>query len=899
MDGWRWYYKFRLRIRTLFRRSQVERELDEEFRFHLDQRIEQEIARGLPLEEARRVAIRAMEGIEQQKEDCRDMRGLNLIEDVRRDLRYAVRSIRRAPGSAAVAVLSLALAIGVNTAVFSVVNTLILHDLRVARPHELVEIGQVSDSGRGNFSYPVFERIRDENTVLSGVCAVSSGALQATLADAVVQPKGRFVSGAFFEVLGVAAVLGRVLSPDDDRPGGTNGPTVAVIAHGLWQREFGGDPAVIGKTLTIDGIPFTIVGVLPRTFQGLVVGRPDDFFIPLGSEPFLHRNSWLGRPQFGWLSIVGRLKPGISRDTAKADLEVIFARFVEHVVSRSADPGWRRQIRSRRLTVDSARSGLSATRREYSKPVLLLMGAVGLVLLIACANVANLLLARGLARNREVGIRLALGASSGRLVRQLLTEAAVLGLLGGAIGLAFATWAMQAIAAFMGVADPTVSFDIALDSRVLAFTAVICLGSALLAGLVPALRAVRSRVAPGGTGDHCNTLDVSRTATLWTRTLVAGQVALSLLLLTGTSLLIASLWNLRTFDAGFDREHVLLMGLDPAKGGHTGERRLAYYRQVLDHIRSIPGVQGAGLSLITPISGALFDLSFSVEGRPRETHEMVYVNDVSDGYFTAMGTRILLGREFTPQDGPNSVPVAVINEALWRRYFPAENPIGQRIRLGRRDVLEIVGVVGNAKYVSLREEDHPTVYVHALQGARDVGGLTLAVRTYGDPAAFLSTVRRELQSIAAAVPITRVATLAEQIDRSLAMERLMTRLLGAFAFLALLLAMVGLYGVLAYAVTRRTGEIGIRLALGATRGDVLWSVLRESWMLVAIGVAIGVPASLAATRFLSSWLYGVTPTDPWTLAGVVVCLFIVALAAASQPARRAMRVDPLVALRYE
>lgn len=646
--------------------------------------------------------------------------------------------------------------------------------------------------------------------------------------------------------------------------------------------------------------PFTIVGVLPRTFQGLVVGRPDDFWIPLGSEPLLHRNSWLGRPEFGWLSIVGRLKPGISREAAKADLKVIFARFVEHVVSRSADPGWRRQIRSRRLAVESARSGLSATRREYSKPVLLLMGAVGLVLLIACANVANLLLARGLARNREVGIRLAVGASNGRLVRQLLTEAAVLGLLGGAIGLAFATWAMQAIAAFMGVADPTVSLDIALDSRVLAFTAVICLGSALLAGLVPALRAVRSHIAPGGIRDHGNMPDVSRTATLWTRTLVAGQVALSLLLLTGTSLLIASLWNLRTFDAGFDREHVLLMGLDPAKGGFSGERRLVYYRQVLDHIRSIPGVQGAGLSLITPISGALFDLSFSVEGRrPRETHEMVYVNDVSDGYFATMGTRLLLGREFTPQDGPESVPVAVVNEALWRRYFPSENPVGQRIRLGGRDVLEIVGVVGNAKYVSLREEDHPTVYVHALQGARDVGGLTLAVRTFGDPAALLSTVRRQVQSIAAAVPITRVATLAEQIDRSLARERLMARLLGAFAFLALLLAMVGLYGVLAYGVTRRTGEIGIRLALGATRGDVMWSVLRESWMLVATGVAIGVPISLAATRLLSSWLYGVTATDPWTMACVVGCLFIVAPAAASQPARRAMRVDPIAALRYE
>jgi predicted permease len=503
-----------------------------------------------------------------------------------------------------------------------------------------------------------------------------------------------------------------------------------------------------------------------------------------------------------------------------------------------------------------------------------------------------------MARRREISLRLAIGASRGRVVRQLLTESAALGLIGGAAGFAFATWSTRLIAAFMADGDPAISFDIAPDGRVLLFTAVISLGSALLAGLAPALRAARTNVTHGR-GSDARTLNVSRTATLWTRVLIATQVALSLLLLTSASLLVTSLRNLREFDAGFDRDHVLLMGLNPSKGGYTGDRRLEYYRQVLERARNAPGVSAAGLSLITPISGGGVDLSFGVAGRPREPGAIVYVNDASDGYFAAMGTTLLLGRDFVPGDRPNSTPVAVINDALSRRYFKTQSPIGQHVTVGNRGELEIIGVVANAKYLSLREEDHPTIYVNALQKPDEPWGLTLAVRTSGDPASLATAIRRDVQAVAATVPIAQPSTLSAQIDRSLVKERLMTRILGAFAVLALLLASVGLYGVLGYAVTRRTNEIGIRMALGATRGTVLWSVLRESWTLVAIGVAIGVPAALALTRLLSSFLYGVTPRDPWVLSGAVACLFVVALAAASQPAWRAVRVDPLVALRYE
>jgi predicted permease len=371
-----------------------------------------------------------------------------------------------------------------------------------------------------------------------------------------------------------------------------------------------------------------------------------------------------------------------------------------------------------------------------------------------------------------------------------------------------------------------------------------------------------------------------------------------LLLLVGASLLVTSLQNLRTFDPGFDRDRVLMIGLKPGSVGYTGDRGLAYYRQVLERARSTPGVRAAGLALFTPMGGASVDLSFGVEGRPAEPGAIVYVNDVSDGYFTAMGTTLLLGRDFALHDHSDSTPVVIINDALSRRYFNTENPIGRRVRLGPQTGLEIVGVVENAKYESLREEDHPTAYVHALQ-KRDRGSLTLTVKTAGDPVSFAAGIRDEVRAVAAGVPITETSVLSAQIDRSLGKERLMTRVLGAFAALALLLASVGLYGVLGYAVTRRTNEIGIRMALGATRGTVLWSVLRESWTLVAIGVAIGIPAALALTRLLSSLLYGVTPTDPWVLSLAVTCLFVVALAAALRPAWRAVRVNPLVALRYE
>lgn len=883
----------RLRIRSLFSSRRVEKELDAELRDHLERQIEFNLAAGMSPADAWQAARREFGNVPLIREQVRDTRRVTWIDDLRRDLAYALRSMRRAPGFTAVAALSLALAIGANSAIFSLVNVLMLRDLPVSRPGELVELGRLAQGTVGNFSYPFYERVRDHNTVFSDVVTMSRGTVRADVDAATRQPLGRFVSGNFFQALGVSPVAGRLLSAEDDRSDAAEGATLAVIGYRLWQGEFGSDPAIAGKTLKVDGVPFTIVGVLPRSFEGMIVGRPDDFFIPIASEPRLRRTSLLRLPQANWLAIVGRLKSGVSRKRAKANLDVLFAREIEDSVSRSGDA----RLREHRLIVDSARAGLAEPRRELSRPVFLLMAAVALVLLIACANVVNLLLTRGIARRGEIGLRLAIGASRGRLVRQLLTESTVLGLIGGAVGLAIATWGARLIARFIADGDPTISFDIAPDGRVVLFTGVIALGSALIAGVVPAIRAARTQVTPGMRDDR-RVLNGGRPATLWTRALIAAQVALSLLLLTGATLLITSLQNLRSFDAGFDRD-VLLMGLDPGRSGYNGEQRLEYYRQVLERARSITAVRAAGLALLIPVGGGGVDMSFRIEGQPRDPNAIVYINNVSDGYFAAMGTRLLSGRDFGSQDTPSSTPVAVINQVLARRYFGTASPLGRRVTVGNRGTVEIVGVVANAKYISLREKDHPTVYVHAFQSGEDLWGLTLAVSTSGAPQPLASAIRRDIQAVAGTVPVAPGQSLSTHIDRSLVTERLITRILSAFAALALLLASVGLYGVLGYWVTRRTNEIGIRLSLGARRGAILWSVMRQSWTLVAIGAGFGVPAALALTRLLSSLLYGVTPTDPWVLCGAVASLFAVALVAALQPAWRAMRVDPLVALRFE
>ena len=890
----------RLRLRSLLRGGRVERELQDELRDHLERQIAAHQAAGLAFADARAKALREFGNVGLVQEQVRDTRRVGWVEDLLRDLSYALRSMRRAPGFTAVAALSLAAAIGANTTVFSLVNTLILRGLPVDRPRELVELGKETSAGPGNFSYPLYERMRDHANSFSDAVAVSSPTLRVDDDGSDEPLLGRWVSGNFFETLGVRPALGRLLTPADDFVDAT----AAVIGYGLWQRRFGGDGSVIGKTLSIGGpaiggpaapsgaATFTVVGVAARGFDGLTVGRSDDFYLPIAAEPRGGPRSLLRSPNAGWLKVVGRLKAGVSREAALAEAEVIYARYLDDAASVMAADEVRRQ-RAQRVTVESARAGLAGPRLEFEGPVLLLMGAVGLVLLVACANVINLLLARGLTRRGEIGVRLAIGASRGRLVRQLLAESALLGLLGGSLGLLAAVWGTPRIATLMANEDPAIAYDVAPDAAVLLFTAVVSLGCTIVSGLVPAFRV--SRQGPPSLRVDAGAREAGGAMTAWSRGLIAGQVALSLLLLAGALLLLATLRNLRTGDFGFDRDAVLTIRVEPGRAGFTRERRLAYLRDVLERVRAVPGVRHAALSVGMPALTSGIDSSVSLAGEPRNSDASAFVNLVTDGYFAATGTRLLRGRDFGSRDVPGGTPAAIVNDVLARRHFGEQSPIGRRIDVGVLGVLEIVGVVETTKYESLRESDSPAVYGHVFQSANQFS-VNLVLKT--DTLDVGAAIRRAVQDVAP-VPVGPASTLSSQIDRTLVRERLIARVLGAFAIIALVLAAVGLYGLLAYTVGRRTNEIGVRFALGATRADVLRPVLAESAKLAALGVAIGVPAALSLTRLLESRLYGVEPTDPRVLGGAALCLFFVAQLAALVPAWKASRVNPLVALRHE
>jgi predicted permease len=876
----RWMDKLRLRARSLLRKNRIERELTDELRFHLEQQIEENLASGMSLPEARYAARRSVGGIEQFKEECRDMRGVHWIENLLQDTRYAIRMLAKSPGFTAVAVLSLALGIGANTAIFSVVNAILLRLLPVDQPRQLVEL-HVSWPGQteppaGGFSYPLFERFRERNQVLNGILTVSKTTLRATIGNDASAAEGRYVSDNFYPLLGVRPALGRTIANGDEG--------VVVINYGLWQRAYGGDPSVIGRKLMVEEKPLTIIGVTEQRFSGIQAGSPHDFSVPIAAEPQLRRNSWLRNHNYGWLTIVGRLNPGQSPREANAHLNVIYKQYLIERSEKIPDGHGRQQYRSQTIATTPASSGLSQLRDQYSKPLLILMAVTGAVLLIACVNLANLLLARSAARRGELGVRLALGASRSRLVRQLMTEALLLCALGAGVGLVFARWTSAFLLTFL----PSVQLDVHPDTRVLGFTGVVSVMASLIFGLMPALRATQDvKVRSGG-----------RLRSVF----IVSQVALSLILVIGAALFIATLRNLETLDPGFRRDRVLLATVNPGKAGYKDAHLLIFYRQLLERLNQAPRVSAASLSMMTPIAGGSVTYSVTVEGyaaRPDEENA-AYLNRVSPRYFETMGTPVLLGRDFNVHDlGPESPPVALINETMARYYFRDANPIGRHVKLGQDPPAEIIGVVKDAKYVSLRETVPRTVYVSCLRSSENNGSLTLEVQTLGDPLAAAGVVRDAVGALDRNVPVSGFLAFSKRVGESLLQEQLMATLSGLFGGLALLMACIGLYGVLAYAVAQRTREIGIRFALGARPAAVVSLVLREMLLLVAIGVAIGIPATLALGRFIASLLYGLNPGDPWMLSAATGLLFAVAALAAYLPARRASRVDPMQALRYE
>ena len=878
------------RLRALLRIRAAEREIDEELQFHIERQAELYIRQGMAPDEARRRARIEFGGVEQVKEECREARGWALVESFGQDVRYAARVLAKSPGFTAVAVLSLALGIGANTAIFSLLDTAMFQTLPVKHPEQLVSfVVRMQPYGwRSNVPAEYFEEAARSPRGFSGVFAFDRSWMMVRTDGGSERVMGQLVSGQFYATLGEHAFLGRAISAEDDRD--ADRALVAVLSYSYWVRRFGGDPAVLGRNIFVNSRPATIIGVTAPGFVAAERGFSPDVTIPLGKP----------QPRFEvWA--MARLKPGVTADQAGAEADEAYQRVLEMIRPRLKNyrASEREHILSERGGVmrDDKGGGLHALQ-HYAEPLPVLLGLAGLVLLIGCANIANLLLARSAARASEIGLRLAIGAGRARLVRQLLTESALLSAAGGILGVCFAFWAHHGLVALLMDESSASALDFTLDLHVLAFTAGVSILTTLLFGLAPAIRSTRVEVVSAlkREGRRGGRLRLGTA-----KALIVAQVTASLLLLVGAGLLVRTLRNLYTLDAGFNPESVLLMSADAEQGGYKGAQIPALHRELIRRVEAIPGVVSASTANNVVFGAGGWNKTVWVQGRPAEEKQHADDNVVGPGFFRTVGVPLLLGREFTLQDSAEAPKVAIVNEAFARRYWPGENPIGRRFGdMGAASAgkYEVIGVVKDAKYGSLRERARPTVY-NALLQTGDDERVVLHVRTRGNPALMISRLREEIRAINKNLPVFDVRTLDDQVDRSLRRDRMMAALSGFFGLLALLLTAVGLYGVIAYGVARRTSEIGIRIALGASRSALLTMVVRETLLLVVAGACLGVPVALASTGVLKKMLFGITPTDPLTVTGAVVVLVMVGAAAGFVPARRAAALDPSAALRCE
>jgi putative ABC transport system permease protein len=899
-----------LRLRALFKGTAVDREIDDELRFHMDRQIESYKRAGLDdVEAARRVRLE-FGGVDQIKEEYRDALGVRILDDLWRDLRLAIRSLAATPVVSLVAGLSLALGIGANTAIFSIINGLLLRPLPVERPDRLVLLlSNPSVNPSSPWSNPVWEQIRDHHADLfETTFAFSRRTTRFNLAQGGQTDfvDGIYASGQYFEGLRVRPIRGRSFTVEDDRrEGGPSGP-VAVISFALWQRRFGGSPDVIGKVQTVDRVPFTIVGVIPPDFFGTDVGSMADVILPIGTEPLIRgRDSMLDRVTTSSLLMMARLKDGQTVIQAEQAMRAVQPQIREATMPTNV----RAEVRTRYLAtpfgVQPAAGGPSAMRSRYRQPLLVIMTVVALVLLVASANVANLFLARAAARRHEFSVRLALGASRWRLAHQQLVESLVLSAAGCVVGLVMAKWASALLIRELSTQANSVFLDTHLDWRVLTFTASVASAVALIFGTVPALRASRTEPIEAIRERGRSTVGLSRLDV--GAALVAGQVALSLVLVVAAGLFIRTFTTLATLNVGFDRDPVLLVRLDVPPTSTDPSQRSALYERVAATVRAAPGAAHAAISEITPVSGMITDDYVEVENGPplAPPQNITCRNVITPDWFTTYGTRLLAGRDFNDRDQVASPPVAIVNETFARRFLPGGNPLGRRIRNPSsapgetRPWITVVGVVADATYLSLREVVPATMYVPLAQQdvTRSFSFVSLSVRAAnGSPATLVRGVAAAIARVDPDIAIT-FTPLRQQVDAALVQERIMAMLSGFFGTLALLLAGIGLYGVTAYAVARRRTEIGIRIALGAIPGSVVQLVVARVAMLVGIGAVAGTAASLWLSRFVATLVYGVEPSDPTTLVGATVVLAAVATAAASFPAARAARIDPAAVLR--
>jgi predicted permease len=864
-------------------RSRRNQELDEEIQAHLAMAVRDRIERGQQLRSAERAALREFGNRALIQETTREIWGWNSLERLWLDVRYAIRGMRRAPAFTAIAVLSLALGIGANTAIFSLIDALMLRWLPVREPQQLL---QVKTSGPvDSLSYPIVRLLTDQKEIFSGVAGFSGWPFNVDSAGWISKVPGAMVTGGFYETLGLNAVAGRLLAPEDDQPGA---PLVAVISHGYWKRQFAGSPEAIGRPIRLNGVPVTIVGVSPPGFTGANVGEIADITTPVAALAQLSPESagLLGPGNF-WLRVLVRPQQPISVFQVKDRLAAVWPKISERAVS----PGWsldrKKSITGAVFEFGPGGTGWTYLREMFRKPLLVLMGVVVLVLLIACANVANLLLARAAARRKEIAVRLAIGAGRGRIIRQLLAESTLLSFLGAEFGLVLAWLSSRLLVNTISNGRMPIVFDLAPNWHILGFTSAVAIATGLLFGLAPAFHTTAvgpSTILKEGAS--------SRSQTRLLSSLVSIQVALSLLLLIAAGLFVRTLQNLQNVDPGFRREGVLLVDLEG--------RRTAFPQELLDAVQRVPGVVLASISTHTPLSGSTWSEPAVPKGQPVPQRDNAYFIGAGPQFFDTMQTPLLAGRAFSEHDTGNTPTVAIVNEVFARRHFPNRNPVGEHLSaiVRRRPAdLEIVGMVKNSSLRGLRAAPPPTVYVSYFQLSGDLPS-TLEIRASGSLGQVASAIRRELQPKLPGTPV-EVRALSAQVDASMVQERMMTTLAGGFAMLALILACIGLYGLLNYSVAQRTRDIGIRMALGSQRNRLLGREVKSAVQLVIFGIALGLPAAWAASRWVKSLLYGLSPTDPATIAGAAILLTAAALVAAYLPARRAACVDPMTALRHE
>jgi len=905
------------------RRRDKERELREELQFHLDEEAEAKLADGASTQEARWAARRELGNLTLLRENTRSAWGWTLVEQFGQDLRYALRTMSASKSFSLLAILTLALGIGANTAIYSFMDSILLRSLPVADPESLAVLnwhlskatrsvvhgisGSTHDDNGGTtagiFPYPAFELLKkSSDSVFSSLFAYyPTREVNLMVKGQAEQASGEYVSGDYFRGLAVLPAAGRAIIPDDDRTGAA---PVAVLSFAYSQKRFGDAFSAAGQSILINNIPFTVAGVAPPGFFGVDPAAAPDFYLPLHTNILLavaHRGinseGYLDQNYY-WIEMMARLRPGVNLVQARAALGPVFHQWVATTASNDQE---RADLPA--LVITEGASGLDNLRRRYSKPLYVLLSMVALILAIACANIANLLLARAAARRREIAVRLSMGAGRFRVIRQLLTESLLLASIGGAVGVLLAVWGIRVLTVLLanGREDFTLHPD--LNWHVLAAAVALSMLTGLMFGLAPALQATRVDVMPalketraGQPGRRKKRLSLSHA-------LVILQIAISLLMLVGAGLFVRTLQNLQAIQLGFNHENLLLFQMNARQAGHKDPEIVTFFSDLQKRFGAIPGVRDVAMSHYPMIGHGTWGNPVAPIGKEPVPNITDHILMTGPGFFTAMQIPILAGREIDQRDQPGSPPVAVINEVFAKTNFGDQNPLGQRISIRREPPfkeMEVVGIARNARYGSLKGDFPPVVYLPFNQGTYvPLDEMTFALRTSGDPLRYVNTVREIVRQADPRVPVTSVKTEAAQVDQIMNQEIVFARLCSAFAILALVIACVGLYGTVSYNVARRTGEIGIRTALGAQRGRLVWMILRDVIVLAAVGLAIGIPAALGTSKLVVSFLYRIKPNDPVALTIAVLTLLAAVLVAGYLPARRASRIDPMVALRHE